>query len=67
MTVQMPLASAEAVRAGGSGRVVQVQRGPAGVVDHAEAGPIPLELMPARSRPAARCPPARTWSETASR
>ncbi len=46
MTVQMPLASAEAVLAEGSGRVVQVQAGGHQVVvDHAEAGPTPLELM----------------------
>lgn len=42
----MPLASAEAVLADGAGRVVQVQAGGHRmVVDHAEAGPTPLELM----------------------
>jgi uncharacterized OsmC-like protein len=50
MTMQMPMASADARLATGAGRAVDVRLGPHAVtVDHAEsgdgAGPSPLELM----------------------
>jgi uncharacterized OsmC-like protein len=50
MTMQVPMASADARLAGGAGRAVDVRLGPHAVtVDHAEsgdgAGPTPLELM----------------------
>lgn len=48
MTMQLPLASADAVLAADAGRAVRVRLGEhTVVVDHAEAGPTPLELLTA--------------------
>ena len=66
MTVQIPLASAEAVLAEGSGRAVHLQPGAITVVaDHAEAGPHPVGADDRRSRGLQRDvrphPPGARW------